>query len=533
MGEMPRKLPRVLWLALPLAYLLYFYHLDAAGLVGPDEPRYASIAREMARSGDWITPRLWGEPWFEKPPLLYWMSAAAFRMGFGPELAPRLPIAALAVAFLAFFWWIVRREFGRRAAFMATLILGTAGEWLGYSQVGVTDLPLTAAFSAAMLLAVPWIARRDGRYLPAAGAMLGLAVLAKGLVPLALAAPPLVLGWLYARKRPAGGPADPEGASRGVRLTSAALRVAIPFLLVSLPWYVFCYLRNGFPFLNDFFVRHHLSRFTSNALQHGQPWWFYLPVFAAAFVPWTPLLLLGAGRSGWRDPRRFFLLAWVLCGLLLFSLSVNKLPGYILPLLPAAALLAALALDEAAGARAWLAACALLLAAFPIAAPMLPAAVASGLSRAPRPSLEWTWLLPVVVAAAAWQLESRGKRYAAVFCIAAGTAAGMAYVKHVALPQLDRVASARSLWRGISDRSGDTCVDGIHRTWRYGLNYYSVTPLPECSAEARPLSLRQAPGQPPEISIYEPSPGGASGDVRLPATVDQLLHGVVPSRFRY
>ena len=71
MEAMPRKIPRLLWLAVPLAYFLYFYRLDAAGLIGPDEPRYASIGREMARSGDWITPRLWGLPWFEKPALLY------------------------------------------------------------------------------------------------------------------------------------------------------------------------------------------------------------------------------------------------------------------------------------------------------------------------------------------------------------------------------------------------------------------------------------------------------------------------------
>ena len=111
---MPRKIPRLLWLAVPLAYLLYFYHLSAVGMIPPDEPRYASIGREMARSGDWITPRLWGEVWFEKPALLYWMIGGAFRMGLGPDLAPRLPIALTAVAFLAFFWWFVRREFGSR-----------------------------------------------------------------------------------------------------------------------------------------------------------------------------------------------------------------------------------------------------------------------------------------------------------------------------------------------------------------------------------------------------------------------------------
>ena len=79
MPEVPLKMRGVVWLVLPLAYVLYFYGLRDIGLVGPDEPRYAAISREMARSGDWVTPRLWGEPWFEKPALLYWMGGAGFQ----------------------------------------------------------------------------------------------------------------------------------------------------------------------------------------------------------------------------------------------------------------------------------------------------------------------------------------------------------------------------------------------------------------------------------------------------------------------
>src|SRR6476646_4243095 len=100
---MPRTPPRILWVAIPLVWLIYFQSLGAIGLLGPDEPRYASIGREMARSGDWITPRLWGDPWFEKPALLYWLQGAAFRLGVPADLAPRLPIALLAVAFLVFY----------------------------------------------------------------------------------------------------------------------------------------------------------------------------------------------------------------------------------------------------------------------------------------------------------------------------------------------------------------------------------------------------------------------------------------------
>src|SRR5215469_16762269 len=183
---MPFKKPHTWMFAALLIYFLYFFHLTAAGMLGPDEPRYAAIGRAMARSGDWITPRLWGEAWFEKPALLYWMTGAAFRVGLGPELAPRLPVALLSVAFLVFYWFVIRREFGCHAAGMASLILGTTVAWIGFSQVGVTDLPLTATFSAAMLLAMPWVVKRERRWLPAVSALLGLAVLAKGLLPLAL-----------------------------------------------------------------------------------------------------------------------------------------------------------------------------------------------------------------------------------------------------------------------------------------------------------------------------------------------------------
>ena len=477
MREMPRRIPRLVWLALPLAYLLYFYHLDGAGLLGPDEPRYAAVGQQMARSGDWVTPRLWGQPWFEKPALLYWTTATGFRAGLGPELAPRLPVALAAVLFLALFVWVVGREFGCATAGMAALILGTCWGWVGYSQIGVTDLLLTATFSAGMLLALPWIAKRDARPLPATAAFLGLAVLAKGLVPLVLAAP-LV--------------------SRGRIRDLLRAPVVAAFLIVALPWYVLCYLQNGNEFLNVFFWQHHVARFFSGGLMHVQSVWFYLPVFAAGMLPWSPLLILLFRRGVWKDPRRVFLLLWVVWGLIFFSISANKLPGYILPLFPAVAVLMALALNDAADARPWLAGCALLLVAFPVAAQVLPAAVAEGLSHAAHPQFEWTWLLPVAVAAAVWILKDR--RVAATLTVAACATAGFVYLKTVSAPELDRLASARGLWRKVEARTSHTCVGDIQRTWRYGLNYYSVTPLPDCTAEPKPLEIRQTAHEPPHLA---------------------------------
>ena len=116
--------------AAPIVFLLFFYALTSAGLLSADEPRYAAIGLEMASSGDWITPRLWGEPWFEKPPLLYWMVALGFKAGLSQDLAPRLPIALLSAAFILLFFHQIRREFGERAALYSSGILATSAGWL-------------------------------------------------------------------------------------------------------------------------------------------------------------------------------------------------------------------------------------------------------------------------------------------------------------------------------------------------------------------------------------------------------------------
>src|ERR1043166_4110138 len=216
---MPLRKPHVWLLAALVTYFLFFFHLTATGMLGPDEPRYAAIGREMARSGDWITPRLWGEPWFEKPALLYWMTGVAFRLGLGDDAAPRLPVAMVSVAFLAVFFYLLRRQFGGRTAFFATAILGTSVGWIGLSHAGVVDIPLAATFSLAVLMARPWIHTGDRNLLPFAAASLGLAVLAKGGVALVLIVPVLWLGRRHWRDlfRPS---------------------VWLPFAAVAMPWYI-------------------------------------------------------------------------------------------------------------------------------------------------------------------------------------------------------------------------------------------------------------------------------------------------------
>jgi hypothetical protein len=104
------------------------------------------------------------------------------------------------------------------------------------------------------------------------------------------------------------------------------------------------------------------------------------------------------------------------------------------------------------------------------------------------------WLAGVAVALLAWLLEARGKRVAAVLAVAAGAAFGTAYLKTIVTPELDGSVSARGLWREIGGRAGDVCIGHVKRDWEYGLNYYSVTPLPSCEKQPKSLQVLPASG---------------------------------------
>lgn len=473
---------RVILTAGVLSYFLYFFALTAAGLIGPDEPRYAAIGRQMARSGDWITPVLWGKPWFEKPPLLYWMTAAGHLAGLDADLAPRLPVVVLSLGFLGLFWRIAREEFGPEAALYSVAILATSAGWVAFSQLALPDLPLAATFGLAMLFGLRWFSTNRRGHLLAAWFLLGLAVLAKGLVPLVLASP---LIWLLrSRLRAFFHPAG-----------------VVIFLLTAAPWYVLCAARHGTEFLGEFFWRHHLERFAGGDIHHPRPWWFYLPVLPAAMFPWTPCLIGLFQRKGFGDPRRGFLAAWVLFGLLFFSASVNKLPGYLLPLLPALALLAGIGLAERRDARWLIAASTALLVVVPVVAGTLPQALAAGLSRAPVQGWSWPFAGAIVLlACGVWLLESAARRRAAVLVAVVAATGAVVFLKVKALPQVDRWASARQLWRQVAARREAVCVETLHRNWKYSLDYYTGNPLPCCArAPERVVRIRQVPGKLPYV----------------------------------
>lgn len=431
-------------------FFLYLFGLDRTGLLGPDEPRYAAIGREMAQSGDWVTPRLFGQPWFEKPPLLYWMTAAGFEAGLNDDLAPRVPVAILSVAFLVFFFLGLRRVFGPKAAAYGACILATSAGWLAYSHIAVTDLPMSAAFAAAMLLVVS--DRSSSLWVPF---LLGVAILGKGLAPLALFIPAL---W-YLRNE----------------LKTAVLAV-VGAILVALPWYWMVTYRNGTPFLEEFFWKQHFLRFATSSLQHVRPFWFFIPVLLAGLFPWTPTLVLLFRRSLFRDPKVQFLAAWALFGLVVFSASQNKLPGYVLPILPAITALCGIALAEARRAAGVLSICGVLLLLVPAIEQVLPQALVVGLRRAPF-GMPLIALLPVAaVAVLCWAFESRGRRDWAMALIAVGITISVVRLSWSTFPILDRTVSARKLMENRSI----PCASGPMRSWRYGLEYYRHHPIPDC-----------------------------------------------------
>ncbi|MGB8542206.1 MAG: glycosyltransferase family 39 protein [Candidatus Acidiferrales bacterium] len=339
-----------------VVFICLFSGLGAVGLLGPDEPRYVWIARAMAETGDWITPRLYGQPWFEKPILYYWAAALGFRVHLASEVAARLPSAiaalatALAIGWLGWKHYGVAESFRESPAILAPLIFSTSVAAIGFSRAATPDMLFSAFIALAMasasnilrswelLRGEPEVVSRNSRHenlnFAFFGGFLGLAVLAKGPAAVILAGGALGL-WALATSqwRPA------------IRLVHA---IAIgSFCIVALPWYVMCAARNP-DFIRVFILQHNFERYLTPVYQHRQPFWFFGWVTLLAMLPWT-VLLISAGREGlqlwrersWSNSPGFFYACWAIFPIIFFSLSQSKLPGYILPAIPPLALLCA------------------------------------------------------------------------------------------------------------------------------------------------------------------------------------------------
>ncbi len=360
-----RTAARIGWAILILAtlYVCYFSHLGAIGFVGPDEPRYAWIARDMAETGDWVTPRLYGKPWFEKPPFFYWGAAISFKLFGVSEASARLPSAISALLATLALAWLALRLYGAETARWLLLLLPTTVGMIGFSHAAATDMPFSGMLTIAMVCATvvlgltrnensPVIPQTPWLTLVLFGFFLGLAVLAKGPAAIILSGGAIFF-WALITKR----------WSDAFRLFHPAALAS--FCLTALPWYILCARRNP-DFFRIFIIEHNFKRYLTPEFQHIQPFWYYGPIILVAILPWSVILprvgydaVLSFRQSQWKESNSLFLALWTIFPLVFFSFSQSKLPGYALPVLPPLSALAArslvLAFQRSLAAARWVA----------------------------------------------------------------------------------------------------------------------------------------------------------------------------------
>ncbi len=333
---------RTLWIVGAAVACAWFLTLDARHLLPADEGRYAEIAREIYTTGDWVTIRYNGLKYFEKPPFHLWMTALAFHAFGVGEWQARLwtacsgAIGLLATAFAA------NRLFGPRPGLLAALVLLAMPAWNIAGHFASLDMSLSGALAlalAALLVAQsPQTAPKARRaWMMGCWAAIGVAILTKG--PIGIVLPALALGLysLIARDRAIW------------RRLNAGVGVLV-LAAITLPWFVLVTARNP-DFARFFFIHEHWDRYTSGIHHRSGPVWYFVPQFLLGALPWLGLSLATgrvvageAGETGFRP--RLLLAAWAGAIFVFFSFSGSKLPGYILPMYPALAILVAVALDE-------------------------------------------------------------------------------------------------------------------------------------------------------------------------------------------
>ncbi len=508
---------RIGWAVLICAtlYVCYFSHLGAIGFVGPDEPRYAWIARDMAESGDWVTPHLYGKPWFEKPPLYYWGAAICFKLFGVSEAAARLPSAVSALLATLAMAWLAWRIYGQETARWLLLLLPTTVGMIGFSHAAATDMPFSAMLTIAMVCAAvllrlplecggsPPLSPNEATAAkpteaPATapssfisftsstsftsllfGLFLALAVLAKGPAAIILCGGAVFLWALFTKRW-----------RDALRLLHPAAIAA--FCITALPWYLLCTRRNP-DFFRIFIIEHNFKRYLTPEFQHIQPFWFYLPIAFVGLFPWVGMAISAITyvfrrKLGMQlDALTIYILCWAWFPLIFFSASKSKLPGYVLPAIPAFVFLTALGLakllrTEKVPVPAGFAALAL--------TPVSVIAVI-GLSEFFRPlsnTVEFRaygskcLLLSSIAIVAVVALSTR-KRYEAA--ILTGSVAWVCLLILTTLGPLrwmDSWFSPRSIASAIlRDRqmTADVRTLSLQRGWQFGLNFYLQRELQE------------------------------------------------------
>lgn len=459
---------------------LFFYGLAQFGLIGADEPRYAQVAREMLERHDWITPTLGGQPWLEKPPLYYWQAMLAYSIFGVSDWAARLP-SAIDATFLVLAVYFFLRRFRPGSELDGALIAASCAGLMGYARAASMDMALAAAFTIGMLAWWAWRESAKRIYLAAFYACMALGTLAKGPVAPFLA---IVVILCFAL------------GARGPRIILKTLWPpgVLLFCAVALPWYVVVQMRNP-QFFREFIVEHNLGRFSKNLYHHTEPFWYYLPVTALALVPWTVFAITSFVRTVrelWSKRRAgsgsipqsqlgAFACCWLIAPVIFFSFSQSKLPGYILPAIPAGALLVVdylrhLLEDETATVPSWIVVLHALLASASIVPALLIVYLVSQ-HRLPggRPMLVALAVAFILCAGIALTLVRKNGLRMVRFVTLIPVVVSVGAALKLGSQPLDQVLSARPLAQEIAAvevHPLPLAVFHVRRELEYGLTFY-------------------------------------------------------------
>jgi 4-amino-4-deoxy-L-arabinose transferase-like glycosyltransferase len=462
---------------------LFLYGLAQFGLIGADEPRYAQVAREMLQRHDWVTPTLGGQPWLEKPPLYYWQAMVAYAIFGVSDWAARLPSALDATLLVLAVYFFLRR-FRPGVELDGALIVASSAGIVGYARAASMDMALAAAFTIGMLGWWAWRESGKNIYLATFYALMALGTLAKGPVALFLAGVVIVL---YA------------AAAREWRLILKTLWLPgiLLFCAIALPWYFAVQMRNP-DFFREFVLEQNLGRFSKNLYHHTESVWYYLPVTALALVPWTAFVIAAFVRRIrlWWAERRFasaaegdsgsrvgvFACCWLIVPVVFFSISQSKLPGYILPAIPAGALLLADYLREHLGqsdaepaATALVVLHALLAGGLIIPALLIAYLITQHRLPGGQPMLVALAVGFVLCAGIALTLVRKGGLRMLRFVTLIPVVLSVGAVLRVGAVSLDQTLSARPLAKeiaGIETHPLPLAVYHVRRELEYGLTFY-------------------------------------------------------------
>ncbi|WMW82486.1 glycosyltransferase family 39 protein [Undibacterium cyanobacteriorum] len=337
----PYDSKRLMWAVLIVFLAVWFYMLGIRTLVPTDEGRYAEMAREMVATGDWITLRLNGIKYFEKPPLQNWMNAITFSLfGLGDWQA-RLWTGLCGLIGIAFTALAAFKIYGRRVAIVTSLILGSSFYWAAMGHINTLDMGLSGMMTIALCGLL--IAQRDGaseqerrNYMLWCWAGMALATMSKGLIGFVLPGAVLVLYTLWTR-------------DFGLWLRLHMGKGLLLFFAITVPWFILVWQANP-EHPHFFFIHEHFQRFTSTVHKRGGAWYYFVPLLIIGIVPWLGLLFQSAFNALKAEDSKFqpkkMLILWAAFIFFFFSISGSKLPSYILPIFPALALLIAVALEK-------------------------------------------------------------------------------------------------------------------------------------------------------------------------------------------